>query len=393
MATTKKGSATKPTAEKLGTTKKPATKKPATKTPAPAPKAAQPSSSGARVTRALDHLSDAAGLAFMKDGFAFSKEQDVLFALGWPHLRWLVDGHPDDATPTDDKLMKVCQDGGVYGLVWPRGMANRFVRGFAASSDDATNSNPKWALPALGDATDVRAEEGPRLVQGLFGPERYNDGLVEHFVFLLEAMHGTDAVLDWILSAFEGMKNPPPRDEEACALATSAGLLLLRVPPAASRAAKARLEKLAKTIQGDSLREFLRSAIGGGEAAKAQGLHPSYYLNVTDDPAAVVASAKEGEHITSPRMIFLGGAAVVKAIAPHWKDLEFDYEQAALARGLAEVRLPEAMELLATLAVASKAKKIAGALLETRGDYARPILEKAAKGKGGDTYKKALALL
>jgi hypothetical protein len=302
MATTKNGSATKPTAEKLATTKKPATK-----TPAPAPKVAQPSSNGARVTRARDHLSDAAGLAFVKDGFAFSKEQDVLFALGWPHLRWLVDGHPDDATPTDDELMKVCQDGGVYGLVWPRGMANRFVRGFAASSDDATNSSPKWALPALGDATDVRAEEGPRLVQGLFGPERYNDGFVEHFVFLLEAMHGTDAVLDWILSAFEGMKTPPPRDEEACALATSAGLLLLRVPTAASRAAKARLGKLAKTIQGDSLREFLRSAIGGGEAAKA--------------------------------------------------------------------------------------KKIAGALLKTRADYARPILEKAATGKGGDTNKKALALI
>lgn len=388
MATTKKASAKTTTTAKPSST---ATKVGVDRKNAPKASPSRPSETGkganattpAGTTRALDHLADAAGLSFVKDGFAFSKEQDVLFALGWPHMRWIVHGHPDDAAPTDDKLLKICEDGGTYGLSWPRGMANRLIRGFAASSVRATSADPKFALPALADARDVDASEGPSLIRGLFGEKRYNDGLVEHFTFLLEAMHGPDAVLEWILGAFETMTAPPPRVEEACALATAAGILRLRVPPASARAAKTRLEKLATRIESESLGEFLRSAVGGAKAAKAQGLHPSYYLNVTDDPTAVVAAAKEGEHITSPRMIFLGGAAVVKAIAPHWKAIELDHEQAALARGLAEVRMPEAMELLATLAVSSKAKKVATALLETRADYARPFLEKASKGKGG----------
>lgn len=349
------------------------------------------------VTRALDHLADAAGRGFLQPGFAYAPEQDLLFALGWPHLRWLRDDHPDDVAPTEATLMRISSEHGWYGLVWPRGLATRFVRGYARSSVNACNLNPTHALPVLADATPIRASEGPRLLAQLFGNRRYRGGApAEHFVFLLEAMHGPDLVLGWALTAFEqaaAATEPLDRDEEACTLATTMGLLMLRVPPAAAAAARARIEALLATAPTQPLREHLRAAIGGAPGAQAMGLQPSFYLNVTDDPAAVAAAAKVGKHITSGRLIFLGGADVVRAILPHWRRVESEHETVALARWLAEVQLPEAIELLATLAVGSRARGAATALLATRAAYARPVLERAAKGPSGDTYQKALALL
>ncbi|MBK9034511.1 MAG: hypothetical protein IPL61_25135 [Myxococcales bacterium] len=349
------------------------------------------------VTRALDHRDDAAGRAFLQPGFAYTPEQDLLFALGWPHLRWLRDDHPDDVEPTEATLMRISSENGWYGLVWPRGLATRFVRGYARSSVNACNLNPTHALPVLADATPIRAGEGPRLMAQLFGNRRYRGGApTEHFVFLLEAMHGTEQVLSWALTAFEQATTatePLDRDEEACTLATTMGLLMLRVPPAAAAAARVRIEALLETAPTEPLREHLRAAIGGAAGAQALGLQPSFYLNVTDDPAAVAAAAKVGKHITSGRLIFLGGADVVRAILPHWRRVESEHETVALARWLAEVQLPEAIELLATLAVGSRARAAATALLATRVAYARPILEQAAKGPSGDTYQKALALL
>jgi hypothetical protein len=172
-------------------------------------------------------------------------------------------------------------------------------------------------------------------------------------------------------------------------------LLSLRARASAVTDAADRIRTVAARNVDATVTEGLTLAVGGGKAARAVGLHPRNYFNVTDDPRAVIESAVAGKHLPdqSVRLVFLGGAEVVRAIAPHRKrQVQRDYEQVKLAHGLAQIRSPEAMMLLGDLAVASKAKKAATALLRSRADYAREILGAAAEA-GDAVAGKAVALL
>jgi hypothetical protein len=50
-------------------------------------------------TAAFKHGASAYGARFVKKGFGFNEQEDLEWALGWPHVRRLVDGHPADAKP------------------------------------------------------------------------------------------------------------------------------------------------------------------------------------------------------------------------------------------------------------------------------------------------------
>ena len=63
-----------------------AKKKPATTVSAP-------------TSQALKFGAEAAGARYVQPGFAFTAEQDLAFALGWPYMYFLVDGHPDHSRP------------------------------------------------------------------------------------------------------------------------------------------------------------------------------------------------------------------------------------------------------------------------------------------------------
>ena len=66
----------------------------------------------------------AAGLAHVRPGFCFSADFDALFALGWPHVRFVVDGHRDDESPHAAALRILTAGGDPPArLRWPRGVA------------------------------------------------------------------------------------------------------------------------------------------------------------------------------------------------------------------------------------------------------------------------------
>src|SRR5690242_3655822 len=87
---------------------------------------AAPRSTGAgpgRTTAALAHGSVASGARFVRPGFALSPEADLAFALGFPHLEYILDDHPDDA-----RAEMIAYERRSYRLGWPRNVATRWCR-------------------------------------------------------------------------------------------------------------------------------------------------------------------------------------------------------------------------------------------------------------------------
>src|SRR3954462_2748661 len=85
-----------------------------------------PRSTGAgtgRTTAALAHGSAAAGARFIRPGFATTPEADLAFALGFPHLEYIVDDHPDTAPAG-----MIAYERRSYRLGWPRNIAIRWCR-------------------------------------------------------------------------------------------------------------------------------------------------------------------------------------------------------------------------------------------------------------------------
>src|SRR5215468_11777862 len=76
-----------------------------------------------RTTAALEHGSAASGARFVRPGFAITPEADLAFALGFPHLEYIVDDHPDDA-----RAEMIAYERRSYRLGWPRNVAIRWCR-------------------------------------------------------------------------------------------------------------------------------------------------------------------------------------------------------------------------------------------------------------------------
>src|SRR5579859_6079511 len=67
--------------------------------------------------------------------FSSTAEQDRLYALGWPHLRRLVDKHKLDKKPeeTARAILDEPDPPSQFGVEWPRETASRIVRAFPES--------------------------------------------------------------------------------------------------------------------------------------------------------------------------------------------------------------------------------------------------------------------
>src|SRR5690349_23180893 len=113
--------------------------RPASRTAAPAVAAPSASSDGlVRTTQALIHGAAASGARFVRPGFATTPAGDLAFALGFPHLEYIIDDHPDGA-----RAEMVAYERKPYRLGWPRNVAIRWCRitackGFKRTPQGAT---------------------------------------------------------------------------------------------------------------------------------------------------------------------------------------------------------------------------------------------------------------
>jgi hypothetical protein len=347
-------------------------------------------------TAALAHGESAYGARYVKTGFAFTPAMDLAFGLGYPHYVELADGHPADESVEAGLAHLADTDRGVR--VWPRGVASRTARAYALLL------NAKLRVAPFSKEGAVTADEAREIIRTSLDCNRG-----DRLLLLLEALVGTDVVLEAAIETMEGYGEAQWTGSDFDMVTYPLGFLLLRVPEAASARARARLEALYDKAKkagwaSDGVNN-LDVALHGVEGAERSGYRPEgeaissmYITHVVDDPewvAKTVAAggAPDSSVMPDPRLAFLGGEAVLKAERGWWKKYTKIGAQQAYVEGFGQIRSQTLLPAFLEMTAASKAKKEATAWFVQHADFARSFLEAQAKGKGGDAAKAVLKAL
>jgi hypothetical protein len=317
-------------------------------------------------------------------------EQRTLYERGYPYLVQLVDGHKDDKKPAESAAKVFREYYGVYHVKWPRLTAAAFVGGSAEAVPD-------------------------KVVAGLFDRRtRGNFNEVQHRLFVLEALTSTDAVLDAVVRGLEGLpemrwmgKSIDPYDAtddvDPSIIAYLSGFLLLRSKKAA--AYRKRLEALydatvkSKAPEGEhGVRGGLDLALHGNDGAlralaKSHWQYWYYYLNVDDATVHLARLANNWMSVWVPeaRILFLAGE----------KMLPMYTTKKALRQGK---RLPHilgdfgmfahdgVLDLMISMIGVKGAGDAPRAYFSANAAYAKPKLERIARGSGPNAVKAKAAL-
>lgn len=317
-------------------------------------------------------------------------EQKKLYERGYPYLVTLVDGHIDDKKP-EDSASKVFKDYfGKYHVAWPRLTAAAFVRGGKSSAPVTADEGRAIALAMLAEKSDGNWYEDV------------------HKTFVLEALTSTDVVLEAITSALENLpksrwKNEKGKDSDTAMFAYLTGLLLLRsrTAPAFTKrledvyaaTVKAKIDEGEHTIRG-GLDLALHGNAGAARAlAKSHWQYWYWYLMV-DDPAvhlARLADNWKSEWVPEARILYLAGE----------KLLPIYTTKKALRQGK---RLPHILadfgmfahdgifELMVEMIGVKGAAEAPADYFRANAPYARPKLEKIARGSSANAVKAKAAL-
>lgn len=330
-------------------------------------------------TKALDP--SAAGLRYKRAGFAFDDAHDVAFALGAPHLSWLVEDTADVAGKVAKSILTTQE----WPSPWPRGSAARIVRAWGSFS---TKMNAKGTLdvtPVGAKALEAEADEDAAagIVEAQFTGPFPTAPDVARLVLLVEALFGSAPVLHALVSGLEALPKERLTAHEfpLREAARTAGFLLLRVPAPVATAATARLEALFSKGVGSSKLGKMRPesdnmsvvrgldlALHGREGAERSGMRPSGsaveprdLLLVLDDAAWVGAEFVRGgpptkHHQPDARVAFVGGDAALQHVAKHWKKYP---SPAAVLSAYADVQSDALLPIFLEMTTLPKTKALA----------------------------------
>src|SRR5215468_2578794 len=297
--------------------------------PADPPAADPAGSTGAgpvRTTAALAHGSAASGARFLRPGFALTPEADLAFALGFPHLEYIVDDHPDDA-----RAEMIAYERRSYRLGWPRKVATRWCR---ITASKGCRRTPQGATEldtagkkALKNAAPLAPDEIVATLKAMFSDTSSYDDLRD-LVRLFEAFAGPELVASAIVDALEKSSNTVwnHQDADRALVMHHVGFLLLRLPPAGADKLRGRLaavfDRRVKALpskelgvrkgERGSLLRALDIVLNGRPGAERSGersediIAPGDLVHVTGD-AAFVREAACQRVSPDPRLVFLGG--------------------------------------------------------------------------------------
>jgi len=326
--------------------------------------------------------------------FSSTVEQDRLYALGWPHLRRLVDKHKLDKKP-EETARAVLDDPdppSQFGVEWPRETASRIVRAFPESP----RSNEHDA--ALAKPGPITPDEARALVDRVVNTTAVRPQLqTADFLLLLEAIVGSDVAADVVLSKFERWQAKDwTADTLRHAFLTAMvapvaltagyylGFYLLRVSDPMKKKMRARATALLKRSPPDwPVHVAIDLALHGGEAVRNNRLRALCACHhVTDDPQLLRQLAQHDEHVLSlsPRFVYLGGydmldhyAERAKAL-PRWIVLRF-------AEEFATIKHPKNVPIMLTLSQKKTAKDVPIKWFLENEEMAKPIVEEIALRK------------
>lgn len=398
--------ASKKTSAKSSAAKAPAPKKGAgAKTsPAAANVGSSKAAGAARSTAALVHGANAYGAKDVKPGFAFTEEDDLLFALDRSLLHYVLDGDPAD----DDARATVrAGEWTQYRDTWPRQLASHVIR---MAVVDGYMWLGKLKIDALGEkafAKDgpITVAEAKELFAEIFGTT-HPIQLGGDLLLMIEAQLGPEASFDAAVAALEnaGAAEVMQTDTSRASIVRVLGAVLRRVHRDAGTERRARLEALYRrweiahfggklpTRKEDEIGLMIREldmVLHGREAVLRSGdrndgsISRAEALDVGDDPAFVAEIVKkhgkpEKHETPLPRLVFLGGDAVMDAELKNWKAYAAD-KQPRIVAAYAPIKSAKVAELMLDMSTASKAKKEAAAWLAEHADFARAALGKRFK--------------
>ena len=344
-------------------------------------------------TAALMHGADAFGARFVKPGFAFTPEDDLAFALGYPHLTYIADGHPDDENPEQAAPIYVSKHG-LMPAAWPREVAHRVARGFGLWYSD------EKLAAAYGTGGPVSEDEARALVRRELCE---NNSWI--LILLLEALVGPIPVLETVVEQLEAYSTQEWTDtgmENRLYLDTTLlwlGYPLLRLPGDRATALRARLEALHaewsahpqphRDATTAALDVVLHCAAGADRSAyRVQGKVSVFSrLHVLDDSAWVARAAQASGGPDSgcnpdPRLVFLGGEPVLDLELSWWKKYTNAGSHALLVERFGKIQSPKLLPWMLEMSATSKAKASAQAWFVKHADFARSFLEKTAAAGG-----------
>ena len=353
-------------------------------------------------TRAFEHGRAAAGAKYVKEGFGLTPDDDLAWALGWPHAITLVEDDDD----SDAALQAVISDLGnrsVSSALAPR-LARLLMNGIysdpAGKGVYLTYQGKDFAARGPLTADEVRTT----LTEQLKGHMKSHGHSV--IPLLLEALIGPAALADVLVDAMIALddKQLIAHDHDKADLADHVPFLLLRVEPADAKKLRERIARRLKSVDTNdvnytSVVRALGFAVDPKTAPRASETeaHDAMLLVIADDPELVVRavtesySEKDRSADMFARYLFTGGAPIL-ALYSEVCPKHAAWPLAKVARGLARMANPEAHALLLELATVSKAKTAAAKCFVERGELLRPFLERAAKART-PSAKTAAAIL
>jgi hypothetical protein len=356
--------------------------------PPPAPHPPAPPKSAdrgpVRTTQALEHGAAASGARFVKRGFATTAAGDLAFALGFPHLEYIVDDHPDDA-----RAEMIAYERRGYRLGWPRNVAIRWCRitackGFKRTPQGATELDGA-GKKAIKNGAPLTPEEVMLSLKAMFSETTSYEDLRE-LVRLFEAFLGPELVATSIVDALEKSSNSVwnHQDQDRALVMHHLGFVLLRLPAALADKLRARLaavfERRVKALptkelaprkgERGSLLRALDVVLNGKTGAERSGersedaIEPGDLVHIVGDEAFVRAAACR---VTAPdpRLVFLGGEPVLDHLLEAFPRLRGQHH--AVVDGFADVASPKAIELLQRVAKGKEAPERARVVLAARG--------------------------
>jgi len=364
---------------------RPATPPPATPPPRPAPpRLPRPGVAPSRTTQALEHGTSASGARYLKPGFATTKPGDLAFALGFPHLEYIIDDHPDDA-----RAEMIAYERRSYRLGWPRNVAIRWCRitaskGFKRTPQGATELDGA-GKKAIKNGAPLSAEEAALSLKAMFSDTTSYEDLRD-LVRLFEAFLGPELIATSIVDALEKSSNNVwnHQDHDRAQVMHHLGFVLLRLPAGQADKLRTRLAAIfdrrvkalpAKELgprkgERGSLVRALDIVLNGRAGSERSGerneaaIEPSDLVHIHNDEKFVREAACR---MASPdaRLVFLGGDPVLDhmlEVFPRFRGLHH-----LLLDGFAEVASPKAALLLERIAKGKEAPDRAKAVLAARG--------------------------
>ncbi|MCA9493750.1 MAG: hypothetical protein KC621_27645 [Myxococcales bacterium] len=334
-----------------------------------------------------------AGLAHLNKGFCFDAAGDEAFALGWPHVRRLTDESVDAFRSALRHLSEPDFDLSIH---WPRPLAAALVHAWgvgqlfhlAPGSREFSQAAEEAAFSTVAPTPDqVRQYLSERLSRS---PMWASERATESFVLLMEALVGSEVVVDAILEHLEGLDGHELNDHlvQPAWITFQLGYLLLRVPAAAAKEYQARMRSLVsgagapRSVAPPSHVRSLLLALDGARAAdRLTDKDPRYYTHAVGDATTVRmrASIHRGWAFPDPRLVFLGGTDVLSSRAfQSWAKLPAR-DQRVFFEAVAPIKHPGVVTIMAAMvSQGTGTKPQARRWLLQHWDFAKPVLSELA---------------